>query len=61
MGEIRNVYKMLVRKPKGKRPLWEDLGADGRIILDWILQRDRVGKCRLDSGYCEHYNELWVP
>jgi hypothetical protein len=30
MGEMRNVYKILVRKPEGKRPLgrlrrrWED-------------------------------------
>jgi hypothetical protein len=33
MGEMRNVYKLLVGKPEGKRPL-EVLGVDGRIILD---------------------------
>jgi len=22
MGEMRNVYKILVRKPEGKKPLW---------------------------------------
>jgi hypothetical protein len=27
---------MLVAKPEGKRRL-EDLGVDGRIILEWIL------------------------
>jgi hypothetical protein len=31
-GERRGVYRILVGKPKRKRPL-EDPGADGRIIL----------------------------
>jgi hypothetical protein len=35
MGEVRNAYKMLVRKPEGRDHL-EDLGMDGRI-LEWIL------------------------
>jgi hypothetical protein len=30
MGETKNLYKMLVGKPEGKRPL-EDLGVGGRI------------------------------
>jgi hypothetical protein len=36
-GNMRNIYKILVEKPKGKRPLgrpkhkWE-------IILEWILK-----------------------
>jgi hypothetical protein len=36
MGEMRNAYNILVRKPKGKRPLgrhkhrWEDLIMDLR-------------------------------
>jgi hypothetical protein len=47
MGEERKVYKVLVGKPKGKRPLgrwrgrWEDgIGLDLREIgwrdVDWI-------------------------
>jgi hypothetical protein len=33
---MKNEYKMLVRKPEGKRPL-KDLGVYGKIILEWIL------------------------
>jgi hypothetical protein len=47
MGEEREVYKVLVRKPEGKRPLgklrrrWEDgirmdLGEIGLGGVDWI-------------------------
>jgi hypothetical protein len=36
MQEMRNAYKMLVGKPEGRKPL-EDLGVDGKIILNWIL------------------------
>jgi hypothetical protein len=38
MGEGRGVYRVLVRKPKGKRPL-ERLGVGGRTTLSWILGR----------------------
>jgi hypothetical protein len=53
MGEKRNVYRLLVGKPKGKRPLgrprcrWEDnirmdLGEVGWGGVDWIgLTKDR--------------------
>jgi hypothetical protein len=53
MGEKRNVYKVLVGKPEGKRPLgrprrrWEDgirmdLGEIGLGGVDWIrLSQDR--------------------
>jgi hypothetical protein len=34
---MENVYKILVGKPRGKDYL-EYLGADGRIILKWILE-----------------------
>jgi hypothetical protein len=34
---MRNVYKILVQKPEGKRPLG-DLGVDGRI-LKWISRK----------------------
>jgi hypothetical protein len=33
MGEMENIYNILVRKREGKRPL-EDLGADGNIRMD---------------------------
>jgi hypothetical protein len=32
MGQMRNVYKILVGKPEGKNHL-KDKGTDGRIIL----------------------------
>jgi hypothetical protein len=36
MGEMRNAYEILVGKPEGKNHS-EDLGVDGKIILDWIF------------------------
>jgi hypothetical protein len=52
VGEKRNAYRILVRKPKGNRPLgrprsrWEDIRMDLRQIgwggMDWIdLAQDR--------------------
>ena len=38
MGEERGVYRVLVGKPEGKRPLG-DLGVDGWTILGWISRR----------------------
>jgi hypothetical protein len=35
MRGMRNIYRILVDKPEGKRPL-EGLDVDGRIILEWI-------------------------
>jgi predicted transcriptional regulator of viral defense system len=42
MGERRGVYRVLVRK-RGERDYLEDPGADGRIILRWILRKWDVG------------------
>jgi hypothetical protein len=44
MGEMRNAYKILVRKSEGKRPL-ADLGVDGRIILKSILEKQDARVC----------------
>jgi hypothetical protein len=48
MGEKRNVYRLLVGKPEGKRPLgrprrrWMDLLEIGLGVVDWIgLAQDR--------------------
>jgi hypothetical protein len=38
MGEGRGVYRALVGKPEGKRPLG-DPGVDGKIILTWIFRK----------------------
>jgi hypothetical protein len=37
MRNMRNEYKILVRKPKGKKHLG-DLGKHERILLKWILK-----------------------
>jgi hypothetical protein len=62
MGAKRNAYRILVRKPEGKRPLgrprrrWTDnIKMDLREIgwggMDWIhLAQDK-------EGFCEHSNE----
>jgi hypothetical protein len=34
--EMRNAYKILDGKPERNRQL-EDIGVDGKIILEWIL------------------------
>jgi hypothetical protein len=67
LGQIkRNAYRILVRKPEGKRPLgrprrrWEDnikmdLRETGRGGMDWSdLAQDREGPVK---GSCEHGNE----
>jgi hypothetical protein len=38
MVDGRGVYRVLVGRPEGKRPL-EDLGAGGRITLKWTIGR----------------------
>jgi hypothetical protein len=40
MGETRNAYKILVGKPKGKKP-FEDVGVNGEITLEC------KGKCKV--------------
>jgi len=37
MGDRRGVYRVLVGKPEGKRPLGRH--RDGRIILRWIFRK----------------------
>jgi hypothetical protein len=36
---LRNAYKILVVKPKRERQLGRHVGADGRIILECILNK----------------------
>jgi hypothetical protein len=45
MEENRNVFKLLVGKPEGKRPLRQmDLGEMGWDGVDWVgLAQDRTG------------------
>jgi hypothetical protein len=42
MGESKGVYRILVRKSEGKRPLGRPR-IDGRIILRWIVTKRDVG------------------
>ena len=44
----------------GKRGHLEDLGVDGRIILEWMSQKSSGRawtECRQVAGFCEHGNE----
>jgi len=38
VGEMRGVYRVLVGKPEGKRPLGRP-GVDRSIILRWIFRK----------------------
>jgi hypothetical protein len=38
MAEMRNVYKIFIGKPEGKR-LLQDLSVDGMVILKRILRK----------------------
>jgi hypothetical protein len=38
LRELRNAYRILAENLEGRDYL-EDMGADGRIILKWILRR----------------------
>jgi hypothetical protein len=38
MGGKRNIYRVLVQKPDGKKPLGR-VGIDERITLKWILKK----------------------
>jgi len=37
-GDRRGIFRVLVGKPEGTRPLG-DPGIEGRIILRWILRK----------------------
>jgi hypothetical protein len=62
MGKKRKVYKVLVGKPEGKRPLGrprrspkerdhlEDQGVGGKMGSEWILGKLAWGGCGLDSA-----------
>jgi hypothetical protein len=42
LGEGRDISRVLVRKPEGKRPLRRP-GLSGRIVLRWIFRKWDVG------------------
>jgi hypothetical protein len=46
MAEIRNAYNIFVGNLRVRDHL-EDVGVDGKVILEWILG-NRVEGCRLD-------------
>jgi hypothetical protein len=50
MGEMRNANKVLVRKHKGRRRNhMEYLGTVGKIILEWVLEK-QCGSYGTDSS-----------
>jgi hypothetical protein len=46
--EVSTAYKFWSGNLKGRNHL-EDLGVDGRILLEWIFG-NRVGGCGMDSS-----------
>jgi hypothetical protein len=38
MGDRRSAYRVLVRRPEGRRP-FENIGVDVRIICKWIFKK----------------------
>jgi hypothetical protein len=46
-GERRDVYRVLMGKPEGKRQLGNS-GADGRVILRWIFRKWNGGMDWID-------------
>jgi hypothetical protein len=44
MGDIRNIYKISVGIPEGKRSLGSPT-CRWVIILEWTLEGNRVGRC----------------
>ena len=38
IGKKRDAHRCLIGRPDGKSPL-QDIGVDGRIILNWILKK----------------------
>ena len=62
VGERRGIYRVLVGKPEGKRPLGRPrCRLDGRIILKWIFRKWDVGVWTGSSwfriGTCDCGNE----
>jgi transposase len=68
VGDRRGTYRILVRKPEGKKPL-EDPEVDGRIILSWIFRKWTGGMewIDLDQGRGRWHAlvnaamNLWLP
>jgi hypothetical protein len=50
MGEKRNVYRLLVRKPEGKRPL----GRPTRRCID------KIKMCLLEIGFVLWIGLVWL-
>jgi hypothetical protein len=69
MGKVRDLYRVLVGKPEGKRPLWRprrrwednikmDLQEIGYGVMDWIdLAQDRDRWRVLVNAVMN----IWVP
>jgi hypothetical protein len=55
MGEVRNVYMVLVGKQKERHNL-KDQGVDGRMGSEWSLQRLVGG---VEWIYLAHYRDRW--
>jgi hypothetical protein len=36
---MTDAYKILARKPEGKRPLRRHKHIDGKVILEWIFEK----------------------
>jgi hypothetical protein len=56
MGERRNAYNILIGKPEGRVDS-EDVGIDGRIILEWILGKH--GRNDVDYMHLAQDRDQW--
>jgi len=58
-GEIRNVYKIFVRKPKGKRPLGKPMHKwEGNITMD-LREIGWEGVDRIHLA--QDRDQMWAP
>jgi hypothetical protein len=59
MGEGRNVYRVLMGKPEGKKHL-RDQGVDGRMGSKWTLWR-LVGEGGVEWIHVANDRDRWRP
>jgi hypothetical protein len=64
---MRNAHNILFGRPEGKKFCFVDVGVDGRITLEWLLEQSiRIWtvftwvRTHMVVGSCERSNDLSV-